>query len=223
MFALLIAAAVAASPSPELAPSTAGTAAATSSPSAAPTPAPSFEVAPAPAADQSPAVSPSNTPGASLAPCPTAKIEPLDTIDTKTAQPGAPFRFKVTEVDAVTKAAFPKLVPSAPGWGIVSVVARGKTGGTPGLLVLETRFIVASDGSHVPATFARTINGLFMGKTHNSPMGTSYIPIVGFAASAYDAFHRGGDLTVGPDEKPLTVVLGDGADMGSCSLPSPSP
>jgi hypothetical protein len=64
---------------------------------------------------------------------------------------------------------------------------------------------------------------LFMGKTHNSPMGASYIPIVGFAATAYDAFHRGGDLTVGPDEKPLTVVLGDGADMGSCSLPSSSP
>jgi hypothetical protein len=77
MFALLIAAALAASPSPEARPcGCPGRRGNAESQAAAPAPAPSFEVAPAPAADQSPAVSPSDTPAASLAPCPTAKIEP---------------------------------------------------------------------------------------------------------------------------------------------------
>jgi hypothetical protein len=210
MFALLIAVVLAApQPSPP-------------EPSATRTPAPNASAAPAPPAEPSTSPGPSPASIPSLAPCTTAKIAPVENIDSKTAQPGSPFRFRVISVDDSAKLAFPKVANDAEGWGIVSVVRRGHTGGEPGLLVLETRFVIDSDGAHVPATFARTVSGLFIGKSHNSPFGVGYIPFVGYAASAYDALHKGGDVTVGLHDA-LTIVLGDAADMGTCSLPTTPP
>jgi len=192
---------------------------------ASPTPAPGPTGAPpSPPAPAEPpaAASPVPSPSVSLPACVAVKIAPIDAVNSKNAQPGAPFRFKVTSVDDGAKRAFPTVTAGTEGWGIVSVVRRGLTGGEPGLIVLETRFVIASDGSHVPATLARTVSGLFTGKSHNSPTGASWIPFVGYAASAYDAFHKGGDITVGPTDT-LTVVLGDNADMGTCSLPTAPP
>lgn len=183
---------------------------------ATPSPEPSNTAAPAPAPVPSPA--PSGTPA--LAACTTAKVTAHDEISSKTAQPGEPFRFTVASIDS--GGAFKNVAPGNDGWGVISVVRRGRTGGEAGLLVLETRFIIGSDGVHVPATLARTVSGLFMGKTHNSPPGVGWIPFVGYAASAYDAFHKGGDIVVGPSDS-LTVVLGDEADVGACSLPTPPP
>lgn len=173
---------------------------------------------PTPASTPEPSPAPSATPV--MPPCLTAKVTSVDEISSKTAQPGAPFRFTVASVDA--GGAFKNIAPGNEGWGIISVVRRGRTGGEAGMLVLETRFIVGSDGAHVPATFARTMSGLFMGKTHNSPPGVGWIPFVGYASSAYDAFHKGGDVIVGPTDS-LTIVLGDEADVGACSLPTPPP
>jgi glucose/arabinose dehydrogenase len=200
MFALLIAGALAATP------------AAAPEPSATTTPAPAFVTSGTP--------SPSPSPSASSV-CETLKVAPLDTLDSKTAQPGQAFHFKVAGIESAD-GTFPKVSTGADGVAVISVVRRGSMGGAPGLLVLETRYVVASDGTHVPAVLVRKVSGLFMGKSHNSPPGVGWLPFVGYAAGAYDALHKGGDVSFGPNDQ-LTVALGDDAVTGACSIPSPKP
>jgi len=206
MFALLMAAALAALPSPE----------------AQPSPAPPFVLSPATEPPSSAEASPSPSPAASLPPCSTVKIALLDSISSKTAQPGEPFRFHVTSIDDHARIAFPTVVLGSDGWGVVAVIQRGRTGGLPGFIVLEPRFIIGSDGAHVPATLAHAISLFYSGKSHNSPAGVGLIPFVGIFTSPYDAFHKGGDVTVGPSDT-LTLLLGDGADAGGCSPPTTPP
>jgi hypothetical protein len=166
-----------------------------------------------------PAPSPSPTPA--LAPCAVAKANLVAAVDSKYGQPGQAFRFTVTSVDDPGHA-FPAVAPGATGWGEISVVRHGRTGGDPGLLVLETRYVIASDGTHVPVSLIRSISGLFIGKSHDSPPMLGFIPYVGYVTSAYDAFHKGGDVIVGPGDV-LTVAIGDDAVSGSCRLPAPAP
>jgi hypothetical protein len=142
-------------------------------------------------------------------------------VDSKTGQPGQPFKFTVSSIDDPSRA-FETLGVGAEGWGDIAVVRRGKTGGEAGLLVLEARYLVGSDGKHIPVSLVRTLNGLFMGKSHNSPGVLGWIPYVGYVSSAYDAFHKGGDVVVTPGDL-LTVALGDDAVTGACALPTAPP
>jgi hypothetical protein len=200
MFALLIAGALAATaaPAPE--------------PSATTTPVPAFVTSGKPS--PLPSTSPSPV-------CETVKVAPVDTLDSKNAQPGQAFHFKVASIESGA-GTFPKVATGTDGVALISVVRRGSMGGAPGLLVLETRYVVASDGTHVPAVLVRTVSGLFMGKSHNSPPGVGWLPFVGYVAGTYDALHKGGDVSFGPNDV-LTVALGDDAVTGACSIPSPKP
>jgi hypothetical protein len=156
-----------------------------------------------------------------LPPCALAEIAPATVLDSKTAQPGQPFKFTVSNIEDPSHA-FRSLANGAEGWGVIAVVRHGRTGGDPGLLVLEARFVIAPDGTHVPVEFVRSRSGLFMGKSHNSPGVLGWIPYVSYVTSAYDAFHKGGDVAAGPNNV-MSVALGDDAVMGACSLPTPSP
>jgi len=159
------------------------------------------------------------TPTPTLPPCATAKISPAETIGSKDAQPGKSFRFNVTSVDDPL-GEFKNVAAGAVGYGVVSVVRRARAGGDPGLLVLESRYIVASDGTHVPVSLLRTVNGLFLGHTNNSPGLLGLIPYVGYATSLYDAIHKGGETGTGPAYS-LIVLMGDDAIAGTCEPPPP--
>ena len=153
--------------------------------------------------------------------CATAKIAPIDTINSKDANPGQSFKFAVASVDDPQKL-HPNVAASAQGLGLVAVVRRGRTGGEPGLLVLEARYVVAADGTHVPVAMLRSVNGLYMGKTGNSPPLLGLIPYVGYVTGTYDALHKGGDVSAGPADS-LIVLVGDDAISGACTAPSPPP
>jgi hypothetical protein len=205
----------------------------TPAPASAPSPEPAASATPALAPEPTPAPSESAefrtilrttvrppTPSPTLPPCATAKISPAETIGSKEAEPGKTFRFNVTSVDDPL-GEFKTIAPGAVGYGVVSVVRRARAGGDPGLLVLESRYIVAADGAHVPVSLLRTVNGLFLGHTNNSPGLLGLIPYVGYATSLYDAIHKGGETGTGPADS-LIVLLGDDAIAGTC-LPPPPP
>jgi hypothetical protein len=199
---------------------------------ATPAPAPAPAAA-TPAASAEPSPAPSESPELkeiyrtkvgpppTLPPCATAKITPAESLGSKDAQPGKPFKFNVASVDDPL-GEFKTIAPGAIGYGVVSVVRRARAGGDPGLLVIESRYIVASDGTHVPASMLRTVNGLFMGRTNNSPGLLGLVPYVGYATSLYDAIHKGGETGTGPGDT-LIVLVGDGAIEGTCEPPAPPP
>lgn len=214
MFALVLAAALTA-PAPALT--------ATPAPSPAPAasnPAPTTPTA-GPAAIQLFLETPRPSASPVLPPCALAEIAPATILDSKTAQPGQPFKFTVSNIEDPGHA-FGALANGAEGWGVIAVVRHGRTGGDPGILVLEARFVIAPDGTHVPVEFVRSRSGLLMGKTHNSPGVLDWIPYVSYVTSAYDAFHKGGDVAAGPNTI-MSIALGDDAVVGACALPTPSP
>jgi hypothetical protein len=164
--------------------------------------------------------SPSPVPVAAV--CGTAIITPSEILNSKTAQPGQPFKFSLTSLKD-PQHQFTTLAPGASGVGLISVVRHAAAGGDPGLLVLETRYLVATDGAHVPISLIRTVNGLFMGRTRNSPALLGLIPYVGYVTGTYDALHKGTDVAIGPGDT-LLVALGDQQIEGACTLPpSPAP
>jgi len=196
-------------------------------PASAPTP-----VAPAPSPSASAAPGSSyliTAPQASSVPstppvlplCATAKITPIDSISSKNANPGQTFRFAVASVDDPQKL-HANVAATTQGLGLVAVVRRARTGGDPGLLVLEARYVVATDGTHVPVSMMRSVNGLYMGKTGNSPPLLGLIPYVGYVTGTYDALHKGGEVSAGPADS-LIVLVGDDAISGGCTPPSPPP
>jgi len=184
------------------------------SPSPAPAQPPASEApsaSPAPSAAAAPSATPATI-------CGTAIVSPLEVVNSKTADPGQTFKFSVKSI-ADPQNLFTKVAPGESGLGLISVVRHARAGGDPGLLVLETRYIVASDGSHVPVALVRTVNGLFMGRTRNSPALLGLIPYVGYVTGTYDALHKGTDVAMGPGDT-LLVALGDDAIAGTCSLPA---
>lgn len=167
---------------------------------------------------------PTATPAPTATPstvCGTAVVTPLQIVDSKTAEPGQTFTFSVKSVDDQVHR-FPNIAAGETGYGSISVVRRAKSGGDPGLLVLETRYIVGSDGNHVPVELVRSVNGLFMGRTRNSPALLGLIPYVGYVTGTYDALHKGTDVAMGPGDT-LLVALGDDPIAGTCGIPSPMP
>jgi hypothetical protein len=149
--------------------------------------------------------------------CGTAVISPAEIVDSKTAVPGQTFKFTLKSV-ADPQQQYANLTPGASGLGTISVVRHARAGGDPGLLVLETRYLVAPDATHVPVSLIRSVNGLFMGKTRNSPALLGLIPYVGYVTGTYDALHKGTDVAIGPGDT-LLVALGDDAIAGTCTLP----
>jgi len=216
MFALVLAAALIVTPASSPAPPA-------PSPSPAPTsnPAATTTPSPGPASVQLFLETPQPSASPVLPPCALAEIAPASVLDSKIAQPGEPFKFTVSKIDDPGHA-FSGLAAGAEGWGVIAVVRHGRTGGDPGLLVLEARFVIAPDGRHVPVEFVRSRSGLFMGKSHNSPGVLGWIPYVSYVSSAYDAFHKGGDVAAGPDSI-MSIALGDDAVLGTCALPTPAP
>ncbi len=218
MLALVLAAALTGTPAPS--PALAVTPAPSPAPAAS-NPAAATTPTPGPASIQLFMATPQPSSSAVLPPCPLAEIAPATVLDSKTAEPGQPFKFTVSNIDDPGHA-FASLAAGAEGWGVIAVVRHGRTGGDPGLLVLEARFVIAPDGRHVPVEFVRSRSGLFMGKSHNSPGVLGWIPYVSYVSSAYDAFHKGGDVAAGPNNV-MSIALGDDAVMGACALPTAAP
>jgi len=149
-------------------------------------------------------------------PCRTAHVFVAAPLDSGSAKPGQVFKFTVADADAATPAS-PAAIVGAQGYGIVSVVRHARGGGVSGALVLESRFVVAADGSHVPASFVHTDSGFVEGKSNDAPGALNWIPYVSLFSHGYNALHKGSDVTIAPSDR-LRIVVGDDSIMGGCQV-----
>jgi|GEM_PF-788887 len=159
------------------------------------------------------------SPSAALPPCPLALVALKGTLDTKIVKPGDVFRFATTA--SATYGA--QTIPAGTlGVGLIEVMNHSKHGGQAGYLVLDARFLSLADGTYVPVAFAPATDGrsfAFVGAGSSDAGLIGYLPYyIGTAAGIYNYFHHGKDAAV-VDGTVMPVVLGYGAELGTCSVP----
>jgi hypothetical protein len=152
-------------------------------------------------------------------PCDVAPAELLTQVDSAYSRVGEPFMFRVkTPVPA--SGDIPAIAAGTPGYGVVALSKHAAGKGTPGMILIEARFLRQPDGTDIPATIAR--EALTLGATGNPPSYLGLIPHAGLVLGAYDLLHHGRDATI-PKGTSFFVILGDELALGACSLPSPRP
>jgi hypothetical protein len=169
-------------------------------------------------------------PSATLPPCPMVHVALRGTLDTKIVKSGDVFRFATTAAAMLGDQAIPA---GTPGAGLIEVMDHSKSGGRAGYLILDARFLSLANGTYVPVAFAPATNGRSFARIDagSSDAGIiGYLPYyIGTAAGIYDYFHHGKDAAV-LDGTTMPLVLGYGAELGTCSVqvvgpnsPEPSP
>jgi hypothetical protein len=155
-------------------------------------------------------------------PCVTAAAELVTQMDSAYVKPGDAFAFRITADVAATKA-LPAIPADTPGYGVVAVSQHAQRQGKPGVLLLESRFIQLSDGTHVPATIDRTYTDeTTRGATANAPGFLGMIPFASYALTAYGYIHHGKDATI-PKGTKFYVIVGDDVATGACRAPTAAP
>lgn len=158
------------------------------------------------------AATPAPTPAAV---CPRATVALDTTLSSATARNGEPFAFTVTTATALENGA--PIAAGSKGMGLVSLSEHAARGGHGGLLAVETRYVLAPDGTHVPAIIDRTAMspGRVSGESRNMPGVLGAIPLAGWVLGPYGYLHHGADVALEKGSL-LTVVLGDGMIGGLC-------
>jgi hypothetical protein len=148
-------------------------------------------------------------------------------IDTSRVHAGDAFPFRIVHaVVALDGIAIPE---NAPGFGVVAVASHAERGGRGGYVVIETRFVVLPNGTHVPVTidWAGAQRAAATGSSQNVPGFIGAVPFVGYVLGPYGFLHHGKDVTI-PRGAQIPVIVGDEEATGGCrvvplSSPSPSP
>lgn len=121
----------------------------------------------------------------------------LDTVNSARARPGDFFRFQT--VNAVTAGARVVIPARTMGYGIVAIASPAGRGGRAGSLVLEPRYLVLPDGTHLGVVLNHRTNALDRtGKSGNAPgiLGAIPVPGVGAAVGIFNYFHNGKNIEV---------------------------
>ena len=130
--------------------------------------------------------------------------------------------FWFTLLDGVEAAETHPLIPSgAKGYGVIAYATHAGPGGKAGMLVLEPRYVVLTEGRRVPVMAdpvadERIVNG----KTKNAPGGADFIPGIGLMVGGYNALHRGKEVVI-PKGTPLVLLVGDDLAAGNCYVTPP--
>ncbi len=132
-----------------------------------------------------------------LNPCTVVGVEMMDDVDSSTALPGDFFRFQT--INAVTSGNRIVIPARTMGYGIVSIASPAGRGGRAGTLVLEPRYLVMPDGSHLGVVLNHNTASLDRsGKSGNMPgyLGAIPVPGVGAAIGIFNFFHNGKNIEV---------------------------
>jgi hypothetical protein len=161
------------------------------------------------------------TPGP-LAPCRVAKVKLLTTLDSAQNVPGDWFSF-VLVGNAEAREGLPEIPDGTRGYGIVAYVDRPDFGGRPGRLIVEPRYLVLADGSHLQVTVdPERSEGFAQGKTRNLESALQFVPGMGLVVNGYNALHHGTQVQLGRGTL-FRVILGDALATGDCYLARPRP
>jgi hypothetical protein len=174
------------------------------------------------------AFAPTPSPAIGESPACVRAIAALDAdIDTARARAGDPFPFRIVHsVVALDGVAVPE---NAAGFGVVAVASHAQRGGRGGYVVIETRFVVLPNGTHMPVTidWASAQGAAATGSSQNVPGFIGAVPFVGYVLGPYGFLHHGRDITI-PRGAQIPVIVGDEEATGGCRVvplasPSPSP
>ncbi len=156
---------------------------------------------------------------ASLPKCTVIAVQTMDTVDSKTAQPGDFFRFQT--INSVVAGGRVVLAQHTLGWGVVTVASPAAKGGRAGSLVLEPLYFKTASGQKLGVVLDHNASDLqASGPSDNLPGYLGAIPLVGVGAAvgAFDYFHHGKDITV---EKGtiFAVFPSDDPSVAGCRKP----
>lgn len=132
-----------------------------------------------------------------LDPCTVVAVEMVNTVNSAQARPGDFFRFQT--VNAVTVGARVVIPARTMGYGIVAIASPAGREGRAGSLVLEPRYLVLPDGTHLGVVLNHHTNALDpTGKSGDAPglLGAIPVPGVGAAVGIFNYFHKGKNIEV---------------------------
>ena len=140
----------------------------------------------------------------------------LESVDSSDARPGDFFRFET--VNAVTSGAKVVIPARTLGYGVVAVASPAGRQGRSGTLVLEPRYLVLPNGSHVGVVLNHNTDSLQKaGASAIDPgyLGAIPIPGVGLAIAGFDYFRHGKNIVV-PRGLMFTVFPSDDPGVERC-------
>jgi hypothetical protein len=150
-----------------------------------------------------------------LPPCTQVIIETTKPIESRTAKPGDFFAFK--SIGAVTFQGRIVIPSGTPGFGVVTLaVAAGR--GHGGAIGLEPLYFKFANGDEIHVIRDRRPNALAaQGYNGQLPgyVGAVPIPGVGLVIGAYNALHKGKDVTIAPGAL-ASVFASDSPDTAKC-------
>lgn len=130
-------------------------------------------------------------------PCTVVAAVMVDSVDSSSAASGDFFRFET--VNAVTIGTTVVIPARTMGWSEVVLASPAGHGGQPGVLVLEPRYLVLPDGTHLGVVLDRRAALLDAhGVSHDLPgiLGAVPIPGVSAAVGLFNFFHKGANVVV---------------------------
>lgn len=152
--------------------------------------------------------------------CVVADAELATDLDSRHVLSGDAFTFRIVGAVPASRG-LPAIPEGAKGYGVIALAQHAGPNGQAGHIILEPRFIRLAHDVHVPALADPNLSDQFVtGASRNAP-DIGIVPILGIAAGAYNALHRGKEIVV-PAGTPLRVVLGDDLALERCSDPPAS-
>jgi hypothetical protein len=152
-------------------------------------------------------------------PCQTVEVATVDSFESGTAKPGDAFRFK-TVADVPATVTHPFMPKDSLGYGLVMYAHHNGRQGKPGFMLVDARFVLLPDGTHVPVEFfpdAKRVTAILEGQSANAPGYLGFIPYASIMTGAYNTIHYGREVVVKPGSR-YTLVVGDDLALGACSL-----
>ncbi len=136
----------------------------------------------------------------------------IDKVDSATAYPGMPFRFRITQPSNIGG----HLVKTGTiGYGFVREASAASNRNRNGSLVLEMREVV-SGKTHIQVMADPRETSLWAPATSIAEKATGYIPIAGLIRTAVNEVRNGRNVTIGPGFNFHVVAVGDAAKMQPC-------
>lgn len=153
--------------------------------------------------------------------CIEADVKMVSKLDSAFAVAGDSFTFRIAQ-HVAAKGSVPDIPIGTRGFGVVSYADHAHGSGSPGRLVVEPRFLVLSDGAHVPVIADPQLSESFVeGETRSVNGAFGFVPGFGLAVSGYNALHRGREVVISKGTT-FRVILGDDLALAQCFVPSPS-
>jgi hypothetical protein len=148
--------------------------------------------------------------------CTVVAVQMMESVDSSDARPGDFFRFET--VNAVTSGAKVVIPARTMGYGVVAVASPAGRDARPGTLVLEPRYLLMPDGTHLGVVLNHNTDSLSKSGPNDSIPGyLGAIPVfgVGAAIGIFNYFRKGKNIVV-PRGTVFTLFPSDDPAVERC-------